>query len=32
MMPGNFLLIIFFAILLFFIPITMGFSGRNKMG
>lgn len=32
MMPGNFLLIIFFAIVLFFIPVAMGFSGRNKMG
>lgn len=32
MMPGNTLLIVFFAIVLFFVPVIMGFSGKNKMG
>ncbi len=32
MTGGTFSLIIVFAVLLFLVPMLMGFSGRNKLG
>lgn len=32
MTPESASLMIFFAIVLFFVPLIMGFAGKNKMG
>ena len=32
MFPGSASLMIFFALVLFLVPLMMGFAGKNKMG